>query len=120
MDYEIDAEELMEILIARRRNKPKYKISISRNIFQNIMKETFTVNDLHLFINHPNNQDGKEVIHRRNNVGRTPLMFAASSGNVDVVKALLALGCEFLAKDSHGRTCLHWACRCGKEKPSFR
>ena len=80
------------------------------------MKETFTVNDLHLFINHPNNQDGKEVIHRRNNVGRTPLMFAASSGNVDVVKALLALGCEFLAKDSHGRTCLHWACRCGKEK----
>ncbi len=116
MDYEIDAEQLMQILIARRSNKPKYKISISRNIFQDIMKETFTVNDLHAFINHPNNQDGKEVIHRRNNVGRTPLMFAASSGNVDVVKALLALGCEFLAKDSHGRTCLHWACRCGKEK----
>ena len=116
MDYDIDPEQLMQILIARRSNKPKYKISISRNIFQDIMKETFTVNDLHAFINHPNNQDGKEVIHRRNNVGRTPLMFAASSGNVDVVKALLALGCEFLAKDSHGRTCLHWACRCGKEK----
>ena len=69
MDYEIDAEQLMQILIARRSNKPKYKISISRNIFQDIMKEAFTVNDLHAFINHPNNQDGKEVIHRRNNVG---------------------------------------------------
>ena len=55
MDYEIDPEQLMQILIARRRNKPKYKISISRNIFQDIMKETFTVNDLHAFINHPKN-----------------------------------------------------------------
>lgn len=116
LDYEIDEEVLMQVLQARRSNKPKYKISISRNIFQEIMKNDYSVDDLNAFINHPNNQDGNEVIHRRNNVGRTPLMFAASCGNNNIVKALLSMGVDISAVDKHGRTALHWACRCGKEE----
>ena len=106
LDYEIDSEALMQVLVARRRGKPKYKISISRNIFSEIVKNEFTVDALNAFINHPNNQDGVEVIHRRNNIGRTPLMFAASAGNFEVVKALLGMGCKLTAKDKHERTCL--------------
>ena len=116
LDYEIDNEVLMQVLRARRSNKPKYKISISRNIFQEIMKNGYSVEDLNAFINHPNNQDGNEVIHRRNNVGRTPLMFAASCGNNKIVKALLSMGVDISAVDKHGRTALHWACRCGMEE----
>lgn len=116
LDYEIDAEVLMQVLQARRSNKPKYKISISRNIFQEIMKKNYSVDDLNAFIDHPNNQDGDQVIHRRNNVGRTPLMFAASCGNNKIVKALLSMGVDISAVDKHGRTALHWACRCGMEE----
>ena len=32
LDYEIDREAFMQILIARRRGKPKYKISISTHV----------------------------------------------------------------------------------------
>ena len=99
LDYEIDNEVLMQVLRARRSNKPKYKISISRNIFQEIMKNDYSVDDLNAFINHPNNQDGNQVIHRRNNVGRTPLMFAASCGNNNIVKALLSMGVDISAVD---------------------
>jgi ankyrin repeat protein len=48
--------------------------------------------------------------------GRSPLMFAAMRGMLDVVKQLVAAGADVVAADAGGETVLHHACRSyGKE-----
>lgn len=42
--------------------------------------------------------------------GATPLMLAAANNNVAGVKALLARGCNVMARDHYDRTALHYCC----------
>lgn len=48
-------------------------------------------------------------INKPGSQGRTPIMRAFASGDVDSVKYLLEKGANPLLVDNLGRTCLHWA-----------
>ena len=61
-------------------------------------------------------EDGRVTVNSENNVGWTALSCAASSGAVEVVRALLdhdGPGIEIDAKDNKGRTALSWAASTG-------
>ena len=48
-------------------------------------------------------------MEEKDSFGRTPLLTAASAGNVDVAKQLLLSGCNAKAVDNESYTALHWA-----------
>lgn len=48
-------------------------------------------------------------------IGVTALIAAARGGHVPVVKLLLQYGANIQAKESHGRSALHWAVMAGKQ-----
>ena len=52
-----------------------------------------------------------------NTVTLTPLMFAASQGNVPAMREAIALGAVIDKKDAEGWTALHWAASTGEVAP---
>ncbi|HTX24719.1 MAG TPA: ankyrin repeat domain-containing protein [Steroidobacteraceae bacterium] len=58
-------------------------------------------------------------LEHRTPVNQTPLMAAASAGNVTLVEALLDRGADREATDHYGQNALHWALREGFRHPPF-
>ena len=51
----------------------------------------------------------KAMLEEQDNYGRTPLHIAAAAGNIEVMRMLLASGCNRKALDNEKYTALHWA-----------
>jgi ankyrin repeat protein len=112
-DMTINPQTLQKSLIARRRGKPKYSQSCSKQIFDEIAKEGSTAASIDKFLLDPLNHDGPDVLLRRNRNGITPLIMASSYGKLDIMQMLLEIGADINDKDKHGRTPLIWAAREG-------
>ena len=52
-------------------------------------------------------------IEAKNDVGRSPLLFASSLGHLDIVKMLVEAGADVCVTDNEGDTCLMLATYCG-------
>lgn len=64
--------------------------------------------------NYLNNLKDSKEVDGRDKVGRTALMWAVESGNVECVEKLLAAGARLSIKEVHcGRTAVHLAARSG-------
>jgi len=59
-------------------------------------------------------------LEARDGAGRTALIFAARSGNSELVNFLLNRGADPTIQDKTGRTALHWAAACGNESTVWR
>jgi ankyrin repeat protein len=64
---------------------------------------------IHILISSDKSQAAVESIDKRNKTGATPLHFAASIGNLAMVKELLQAGADKDAGDNHGRSPLFMA-----------
>jgi hypothetical protein len=64
-------------------------------------------------------QCGQYGVEHRTPVNQTPLMAAASAGNVTLVEALLDRGADREATDHYGQNALHWALREAFRNPPF-
>ena len=60
--------------------------------------------DVRRLLNEGHDPNATSAIDRH----RTPIMFAAAAGQVDVVRLLIAKGADVNASDSHGCTVLTW------------
>ena len=58
-------------------------------------------------------------VDHRTPMNQTPLMAAASAGNLPLVEALLGRGADPLATDHYGRNALHWAMLEAFARPEF-
>jgi len=58
---------------------------------------------IHILLSH------KNILNQQDHEGRTPLIIAVQSGNVNSVKELLNGGCNPLIKDRHGKTAQMYA-----------
>eukprot|EP00945_MAST-04E_sp_MAST-4E-sp1_P006523 g6523.t1 len=110
-DMTVDPEALMKSLIERRAGKGKYRQSISKSLFD-LLPKMKDVQEFHNFLLNPLNRDGMDVIHRQNRNGVTPLMLAASYGQLEIMESLLEKGAKITDRDNAGRTTLMWAARC--------
>jgi len=57
-----------------------------------------------------------EDVNKRDELGRTPLMYAARDGNLEKVKQLLKRGADVNLQDNNGRTALRYATAFGYEE----
>jgi len=102
-------KELVEQMLAR-------KADVNARIKFGQGAESFEFTPLHMAAAANQNTEIAELllarkagVNAKDDVGRTPMHYAARSGNIDMIKLLLAHNAEINAKDRMGRTALDLA-----------